>query len=267
MNKLLNKINSFNLSKPDTIFMCAVGKLKFDPEYKAIYAQEAQKVQRIAEDMREHGYDQSQIIIINKDYLILDGNSRKEALDSLEGQITKVPVIIKDFCSREEYKKYILHLQLDRRSSSDRDKYVSFKEFEELKRSAKLRGEKTDEYSDESLANKLSISVRQISMLREITHKITPDLERKLFADEITLSKIYSTIKKEEKVNNAAAEPKPKKSKFDAESARMGVKLAFVLAHAGKSAKDILLDSRLTDNSKNIEFSEDENNYFEKLLK
>lgn len=267
MNNLINKINSIIKMSPDTIFICPVEKLKFDPEYKAIYAQEAQKVQRIADDMREHGYDQSQVIIINKDYLILDGNSRKEAIDSLAGQITKVPVIIKDFCSREEYKKYILHLQLDRRSSSDRDKLVSFKEFEELKRSAKLRGEKTDEYSDESLANKLSVSVRQISMLREITHKITPELERKLFADEISLSKVYSAIKKEEKINNPDSERKPKKVRFDVESARMGVRLAFVLAHSGKSAKDILLDARLSDESKSIDFSNSEKKYLAELLK
>ena len=70
--------------------MCPVSKLKFDPEYKSIYAQESPKVKRIAENMELYGYDVSQVIIINPSWHILDGNSRREALDLLEKKIEKV---------------------------------------------------------------------------------------------------------------------------------------------------------------------------------
>ncbi len=259
-NFIKEKINTLIQPKPDTIFMCPLSKLKFDPEYKSIYAQESLKVKRIAENMEMYGDDVSQVIIINPSWHILDGNSRREALDLLEKKIEKVPVCIKDFATREEYKKYVLHLQLDRRSTKDIDKFKSFLEYEELKKIAKNKGENLadQDLTDEKISERLGMSLRQLSMLREVSHKITADLEDKLYKEEMSLSKVYSHIKKSEKQENPESLPKEKKTKFDLESARAGMKLAFLLLKDGKSEKEVYSNSRISDGVKSIDFSTEE---------
>ncbi len=267
-NFIKEKINTLIQPKPDTIFMCPVSKLKFDPEYKSIYAQESPKVKRIAENMELYGYDVSQVIIINPSWHILDGNSRREALDLLEKKIEKVPVCIKDFATREEYKKYVLHLQLDRRSTKDIDKFKSFLEYEELKKIAKNKGENLadQDLTDEKISERLGMSLRQLTMLREVSHKITAELEDKLYKEELSLSKVYTAIKKSEKPENPESTPKETKTKFDLESARAGMKLAFLLLQNGKTAKDVFADERIADGIKSIDFTEEELNKLDFMI-
>ena len=70
--------------------MVNVNKLKFDKNFKELFSQEPEKVERIAQDMKEHGFDKSQPIIVTKDFLILDGNSRY--LSCQKAGISVVPV-------------------------------------------------------------------------------------------------------------------------------------------------------------------------------
>ena len=98
-NNILNKAAKA-VSTEDKIFTVSIDKLHFDEDYKAVFKQEEGKVQRIAEDMKENGFDKSQPIIIDENYAILDGNSRYMACQ-IAG-ITKVPVIIKKFESKRD---------------------------------------------------------------------------------------------------------------------------------------------------------------------
>ena len=94
INNILNKAaKAVNIE--DKIFTVSIEKLHFDEDYKAVFKQEEDKVQRIAEDMKANGFDKSQPIILDENYAILDGNSRYMACQ-IAG-ITKVPVIIKKF--------------------------------------------------------------------------------------------------------------------------------------------------------------------------
>ena len=247
------------------VFKCSVSKLKFDSEYKGIYKQNAQKVSRIAEDMRLHGYDNSQPIIINPQYAILDGYSRYDAIALLEGLITDVPVVIKNFKTRDEYIKYILHLQMDRRSSSDRDKYQTFINYMELKEHAKVAGQDTSEYTEEKLANKLSVGKRQISMLKEISKKITPELLEKLESEEFSLNQIYSIIKKTEKSDTVPSEKQI--NKINLKSFRLGVQFALVLSSCNKTPLEIMNNERIADGVKTFDFTDDEKLILGKLLK
>ncbi|HQC27560.1 MAG TPA: ParB N-terminal domain-containing protein [Treponemataceae bacterium] len=92
--KILKKINEqIQKTKLDKIKMMELSKLKLDPTYKDVFNQEAKKVDRIAEDMIENGFDKSQPIITTEDYAILDGNSRFIAAQ--KAGIKIVPIIIK----------------------------------------------------------------------------------------------------------------------------------------------------------------------------
>lgn len=264
-----NILNIINLrkqtDKPNEVFMCPVSKLKIDTTYKGIYKQLPNKIRKIAEDMRRNSYDLSQIIIINPQFVVLDGYSRLEAIKLLNGSIKEVPVLIKDFKTRDEYIKYILHLQMDRRSSSDRDKYHSFLHYMELKLHAKEAGADTSEFSEENLANKLSVSKRQISMLKEISRKITPDLMEKLETETYSLSQIYSLIKKSEKAAAAVSTPSTS-THINIDSLRIGVKFAILLSANGISPHDILNEPRIADGTKTFEFTADELKTIESLV-
>ena len=70
------KQNIQNKFDSERIQMVEISKLKFDKDFKELFAQEPEKVERIAQDMKEHAFDKSQPIIVTKDDSILDGNSR-----------------------------------------------------------------------------------------------------------------------------------------------------------------------------------------------
>lgn len=263
--RIKNLLKANNTKSENEIFFCPVSKLKFDEEYKQIYKQLPSKVSRIAEHMRKFGYDNSQPIIISPDYRILDGYSRIDAINSLNGLITKVPVIIKNFSTRDEYLHYILHLQNDRRSSSDRDKYFSFLNYMELRQHAKENGEDVSEYSEEKLSEKLSVSKRQISMLKEISKKITPDLLEKLESEQYSLNQIYSYIKKSEKASTENMKEN-KGLHINIESFNWGIKYALILTAKGVSPHEIYNHKRFSDGNKMINFTDEENTFFNELV-
>lgn len=60
----------------DKVIMVSIEKLRFEKDFKAVFKQEEEKVNRIAADMVIHDYDKSQPIITNEKFEILDGNSR-----------------------------------------------------------------------------------------------------------------------------------------------------------------------------------------------
>ena len=64
------KQNIQNQFGPERIIMVNINKLKFDKDFKELVAQGPEKVERIAQDMKEHGFDKSQPIIVTKDFLI-----------------------------------------------------------------------------------------------------------------------------------------------------------------------------------------------------
>ena len=79
-----------------------VSDLKIDPEYKALYAQEEDKVHNIAKNMKAHGYDKSQPIIIQADGTVVDGHSRLMA--AIEAGLTNYIAAIKDTSFTDSFK-------------------------------------------------------------------------------------------------------------------------------------------------------------------
>ena len=82
------------------IKMVEVSALRFDRDFKNVFQQENDKVIEIANDMKVNGFDKSRPIIVTEDYVIVDGHSR--FLAAKKAGLTKVPVIIKKFESRDD---------------------------------------------------------------------------------------------------------------------------------------------------------------------
>ena len=188
MNKAAKAVNT-----EDKIFTVSIDKLHFDEDYKAVFKQEEDKVQRIAEDMKANGFDKSQPIILDENYAILDGNSRFMACQ-IAG-ITKVPVIIKKFESKKEALLYALGLQMNRRNIADESILI-----DTYNKLASMKDEEGNKlFTDVEIAEKLRVSPRQISKAKEVDLKATDEIKAALRAGEISLHKAYTTMKEEKK--------------------------------------------------------------------
>ncbi|MBO4859766.1 MAG: ParB N-terminal domain-containing protein [Treponema sp.] len=221
-----------NMFDSECIQMVEISKLKFDKDFKELFAQEPEKVERIAEDMKVHGFDKSQPIIVTKDFSILDGNSRY--LGCQKAGITIVPVVVKDFLDKDEALRYELHLQLDRRNLNDSQIYSAFQRLEELKSAAKRDGKSTDDFTDTKLAEQLKKSERQIQKMRELSKKADSQIVEKITSGEITINQAYAKLKQSEKPK----EQKPEninKVEFS-----KGVRFALDELANGKTAEEIL---------------------------
>ena len=188
LNKAAKAVNT-----EDKIFTVSIDKLHFDEDYKAVFKQEEDKVQRIAEDMKANGFDKSQPIILDENYAILDGNSRYKACQIAE--ITKVPVIIKKFESKKEALLYALGLQMNRRNIADES--ILIDTYNKLAAMKDEEGNKL--FTDVEIAEKLRVSPRQISKAKEVDLKATDEIKAALRAGEISLHKAYTTMKEEKK--------------------------------------------------------------------
>ncbi|MBR5965781.1 MAG: ParB N-terminal domain-containing protein [Treponema sp.] len=217
----------------ERIQMVDISKLKFDKDFKELFAQEPDKVERIAVDMMERGYDKSQPIIVTKDFAILDGNSRYLACQ--KAGITTIPIILKDFADKDEALRYELHLQLDRRNLSDAVIFSMFQKLEEKKAKAKAQGKDTEEFTDKKLGEQLQRSERQVQKLRELARKAGPQTIEKIISGQTSINRAYSEVKQSEEEN------KPKRPKtVDVVEFRRGVAFAVKEFEKGKSPNEIL---------------------------
>lgn len=245
MNAAKNKLQgSFG---PERVKIVDISTLKFDDDFKGLFPQEEEKVDRIASNMLVHGFDRSQPLIILQDGRIIDGNSRY--LAATKAGIRFVPVVVKEFSSKDEALKYELHLQLDRRNLTDAEIIKAFQKLETMKAEAKAEGKSTEEFTDESIGKKINKSPRQVQKLRELTKKSDAETLNKVANGELTINQAYSEVKKAEKpayptTAKPAQVPKasvPAKTKvFDSAEFRRGVKFALDELAAGKTAEDIL---------------------------
>ena len=117
------------------IKMVEVSALRFDRDFKNVFQQENDKVIEIANDMKVNGFDKSRPIIVTEDYVIVDGHSR--FLAAKKAGLTKVPVIIKKFESRDETIEYEYKMQLNSRRLTDGEYFAAFLKLDEIRNEVK----------------------------------------------------------------------------------------------------------------------------------
>ncbi len=214
------------------IKMVGIEKLKFDEDFKELFAQEPDKVERIYQDMLIRGYDNSQPIIATKDGHILDGNSRYMA--ALRAKINQVPVVYKEFPDKTEALKYELHLQLDRRNLNNAEILKMFRKLEELKNKTKQEGKSISEFTDSKISEQLKCSERQVQKIRELTKRADKELLQKIETGEMSINKAYVEIKKTE-------HPKHYETlDINNQEFRKGVKFALDEISKGKTSDEII---------------------------
>lgn len=175
----------------EKIIMVSVDKLHFDKDFKAVFKQEEEKVNRIADDMKANGFDKSQPIILNSDFAILDGNSRYMAT-KIAG-IKKVPVIMKQFESKKDAILYELNLQMNRRNIASDD--VLIETYHTIAAMTDEKGNKL--FTDVEIAKNLGVSPRQISKAKEVDLKASVEIKESLSEGTISLNQAYNHMKEE----------------------------------------------------------------------
>ena len=184
----------------EKIIMVSVDKLHFDKDYKAVFKQEEDKVKRIAEDMKIHGYDKSQPLIVDKNLGILDGSSRFMATQV--AGIKKVPVVIKQFKNKKDAILYELNLQMNRRNIASDD--VLIETYHTIAAMTDEKGNKL--FTDVEIAKKLGVSPRQISKAKEVDLKASVEIKESLSEGTISLNQAYNQMKEEIKPTEEKAE-------------------------------------------------------------
>lgn len=202
INKLTKAVEEIKQTAESTfdnerVKIVSISKLKFDEDFKGLFEQEPEKVERITENMKQNGFDKSQPIIVTPDWKILDGNSRY--LAAKKANIEYVPVVVKVFNSKEDAINYELHLQTIRRNLTDFQIFSAFLKYQEIKTKEKINGNSKTELTDEKIAELLNKSPRHISKMREISVKATPALLEKIKDGTYSINQAYNKIKANEK--------------------------------------------------------------------
>ncbi|MCR5766113.1 MAG: ParB/RepB/Spo0J family partition protein [Treponema sp.] len=228
--------------KNTKIKMIEVSQLRFDREFKAVFQQESEKVTEIANDMKLNGFDKTRPIVVTEAFIIVDGHSRFMA--AKKAGIERVPVIVKKFDSRDETIEYEYKMQLNSRRLSDGEYFEAFIKLDEFRRSDPNATGK----SDEAIARQLNRSARQVSKMREIAKKASPELLAKIKNNSISLNKAYELIKSGEK-KTASSNPSEKSNQIgkgiNSDSFKLGVLFVLSELEKGKKKGQILKDKRI----------------------
>ena len=191
--KLLKLFSSENTK----IRMMKITDLKTNPKFKEVYKQEPEKVEEIYKSILENGFDITQPIIILADGTVIDGHSR--LLAAIKAGLEEIPVIVKDGIKSEtDVLIYEEHLQLSRRNLSEAEKMIHLENLLKLKKQALSEGKDIKDFSDDSIAKKLDISIRQVQKMREVEAKAKPEQLELIRSGETSLNKIHAEIKKTE---------------------------------------------------------------------
>ena len=264
--KPIDKLTSL-FSKKDKMFMMKCTDINIDPEFKALYCQEPEKVQAIAEDMRKNGFDKSQPIIILADKTLIDGHSRLEAAKKAE--LTEIPVIIKEFDSRNDVLIYMEHLQLDRRNLSESEKMIHLEKLLKLKEQAKIEGRDVTEFSDEEIAKKLDVSPRQVQKMKEVEKKASNEQLEAIKRGERSVSQVHTEIKATEipmrKTSNVLPKTSQKTPAVNDDEFIHGFRFAILELSKGRKPHEIYRSLQKLESGKPV-FSELEEKKLQEIL-
>lgn len=253
-----------------------IDKIIIDPELEKIFIQKETEIQNIANNMIENQknnkppFDSAHPIILaySKEHPELnginaDGMTRYKA--SKRANLSKVAIIYKEFANREELLKFVYEQQLLRRNLSENEIYNAWSA---LNRLTNEDGKKAK--SDAEIAEELKISRRQVSKMKEVEKKASPEVLESIKAGGITVNKAYTQIKQEEAkkedATEAAVKSNDKSKGVVAKSSNKTPNAAYLKAYSdgcnyvfeslrfGKSVKELQMElSELKAGTKSVE--------------
>ena len=200
--------NGLKLSKK-----ISVTEIEKHPVFESIYTIDPDLKDRIAEDMKAHGFDPSQPVHIwacteedgTAHKYLIDGYTRLSAAE--QAGITVIPYYEHKFENQDEAYMYALHLQVDRRNLTEQELLYNIEKLMGTDYVQSHKGRKAD-----AIAEKLGISSRKVQQAMSVINDATDEQKEEIASGAKSINKIY-------KENH---EKKKEKSEDDEESANVG---------------------------------------------
>lgn len=238
------------------VYLISKNRLNLNDDGLNVYEQEPEKVSSIAMNMAEHGYDFTQLIIIDEQGHVLDGKSRAIAAIQCDN-VTTIPVMVKRFKTIADAQIYQYHLQLSHRNLDSTQRFISFCKQEELK------GESGKKLSDDELSTLLQTSTRNIQKMREIVRNVNSEQIQEIFDGKKSVNQVYNLLKNGKK--SKTQERNTSKIAFSKSSFVLGVSYAILELAKGKVPEQIINCDFLKSEIKTFSLTEDEEKLLEKI--
>ena len=163
------------------------------PEFQKLLVMEADVLEKMKESMREEGFKPGHEIHIwkrGKDYILIDGHTRKCAWESLGNKT--IPCIIHNFADIEEAKTFAIKEQINRRNLSGQALLDAVANFNFEKGKGNATGEKGK--ASEIIAKQIGVSPKTVEKTRLVLKEASPEQLEAIKKDEISMNQVYKQI-------------------------------------------------------------------------
>ncbi len=209
------------------------------PEFQKLLVMEEDVLEKMKQSMKEEGFKSGHEIHIwkrGKEYILIDGHTRKTAWESLGNKT--IPCIVHNFANMEEAKTFAIKEQINRRNLSGQALLDAVANFNFEKGKGNVVGEKGK--ASEIIAKQIGVSAKTVEKTRLVLKEASPEQLEAIKKDEISMNQVYKQIqdkkkpkpepKSEEKVDKetfSPAFPKPEsKAETEAKAEEMKAKPA-----------------------------------------
>ena len=205
------------------------------PEFQKLLVMEEDVLEKMKQSMKEEGFKSGHEIHIwkrGKEYILIDGHTRKTAWESL-GNNT-IPCIVHNFANMEEAKTFAIKEQINRRNLSGQALLDAVANFNFEKGKGNVVGEKGK--ASEIIAKQIGVSAKTVEKTRLVLKEASPEQLEAIKKDELSMNQVYKQIqdkkkpkpepKAEEKSEKESVTQVPPKSDSEAKVDAKGVRYA-----------------------------------------
>ena len=175
------------------------------PEFQKLLVMEEDVLEKMKQSMKEEGFKSGHEIHIwkrGKEYILIDGHTRKTAWESLGNKT--IPCIVHNFANMEEAKTFAIKEQINRRNLSGQALLDAVANFNFEKGKGNVVGEKGK--ASEIIAKQIGVSAKTVEKTRLVLKEASPEQLEAIKKDEISMNQVYKQIREKRKEENSEKE-------------------------------------------------------------
>jgi len=199
----------------------ATNRLKTRSPFKDLFPVEAKTLNNIGEHMKDHGYDESQPIVIwdrtgdegKHAFIVIDGYTRLQAAKDVS--LSPVYVARVKFPDEQTALDYAVHNQRDRRNMTDAELWRCIQYVDKRKEQGgdrrsedfKSSGEPLKEKSADKTAKILGTSSTKVKKARTVIDHAGKETKQAVASGEMSINKAYEETQEKRKGKGAKVKP------------------------------------------------------------
>lgn len=175
------------------------------PEFQKLLVMEEDVLEKMKQSMKEEGFKSGHEIHIwkrGKEYILIDGHTRKTAWESLGNKT--IPCIVHNFSNMEEAKTFAIKEQINRRNLSGQALLDAVANFNFEKGKGHTSGEKGK--ASEIIAKQIGVSTKTVEKTRVVLKEATPEQLEAIKKDELSMNQVFNQIREKRKEENSEKE-------------------------------------------------------------